>query len=121
MLITKQDVLKATTRCSGIEFHSHLYSTGFSRYQEIGVISEESDRKSPSTVSYDAATGIAEIEIIDGFIEPGMTIEIRGETERFDQQVQNIMKDGQSVKRALKGDVVLINVKQAVTPACWLF
>lgn len=72
-------------------------------------------------ISYDAATGMAEIEIIDGFIEPGMTIEIRGETERFDQAVKNIFKDGQSVPRALKGDVVVINVKQAVTPGMLAF
>ncbi len=87
------------------------------------VLSQESgeDGAVGRIISYDAASGMAEIEIIDGFIEPGMTIEIRGNGQTFDQKVKTIMKDGRSVIRALNGDVVLINVKQAVTPGMLAF
>ncbi|HID96001.1 MAG TPA: translation elongation factor-like protein [Candidatus Latescibacteria bacterium] len=73
--------------------------------EEIGKVS-----------GYFAKIGVAGIKITSGTVRIGDTIHIKGHTTDFQQQVESIQIEHESVEQAGPGDLVGIKVKDRVRP-----
>ena len=66
------------------------------------------------TIPYFAKIGVAAIRLTDGSLKGGDTIHIRGHTTDFQQQVDSIQIENQSVEEAEKGTDIGIKAKERV-------
>ncbi len=56
--------------------------------------------------------GVAAISMTDGELRAGDTIHVKGHTSDFQQSVESIQKEHQSIEVARKGDEIGIKVKE---------
>ena len=61
-----------------------------------------------------AKPSVAAIEVTDGEFQVGDMLRFRGYTTDFKQEVQSIQEDKQAIGRALKGQLVGVQVKERV-------
>ena len=65
-------------------------------------------------ISYDAKTGMAEVLIVNGFLQREQDIEVKGDTTDFSQDVKVLVAEGTPIKTAFVGETVYLKVARVV-------
>ena len=84
------------------------------RYQIAKEVMEVAELKVGVVKNYFAKPRVAAIEVTDGEFEVGDVLWFRGHTTDFRQEIQNIQEERQGIDRAVKGQLVGVQVKERV-------
>jgi translation initiation factor IF-2 len=73
-------------------------------------------QKIGTVFSYYSKIGVAAIKLTDGSLKVGDKISIEGSTTNFEQEIESIQIEHDSVEEAKKGDDIGIKVSDKVRP-----
>jgi len=72
------------------------------------------EKKVGEVIKYFSKAGVAAIKVTEGMIRVGDRIKIKGHTTDFEDQIQSMQIDNQTVEKAETGQLIGIKVKDRV-------